>query len=242
MKRLRLAAVFLLAFLLTGCIQDYKVTEEKDDAIAEYMAGLLLGSDDDYDQELIPLEEIEGNTASVTKSPEDENSVQGEDADTSDTTEGADETADSGNDNSAVQGDYTLSELIGVNNLDIQYTGFEVAETYPENSKDSYFSIDSREGYQLLVIKLSVENKSEKSVNLNLSDSDISYQLDLGGETINKPQVTFLENDLQFIDVTIKGGDKTDALLIFEIAKKVDLTNINLIVSNGKKSKIVNIE
>jgi hypothetical protein len=58
MKRLILFLILIISITLTGCIHETNITEEESDAVAEYMAGLLLKYDDKYDKALIPKDEI----------------------------------------------------------------------------------------------------------------------------------------------------------------------------------------
>ena len=46
----------------------------------------------------------------------------------------------------------TLSEVIGDSNFNFKYTGYKLVNTYPEDEINRVFSLDPREGYQLLVV------------------------------------------------------------------------------------------
>ncbi|MDF2611737.1 MAG: hypothetical protein K0R92_3211 [Lachnospiraceae bacterium] len=234
MKRMRILLVMLFMFILTGCIQEYKVTEQQSNATAEYMAGLLLKYDENYMQGLISEEEVLQEEASMgeadainptpTLSPTEGATV---------STEG--KVADS-------EKDYTLTEVIGEKNFEIEYTGYKVTESYPEDTDSAYFSLTPREGNQLIVASFIVKNKSDKEKTLNLSKAKILYQLDVNAGTIYKPSLTLLENDLQYIDITIPEGEAEPVLLIFEVPEGTDMSDINLIVSNDKKTDIIKIK
>jgi hypothetical protein len=221
-------------FTLTGCIQEYKVTEKQNDATAEYMAGLLLKYDEDYEQDLpsqneimedeVALEEVDTTGLSTTLSPT---------KDTATNAEGKEEDA---------KKDYTLTEVIGAENFEIEYTGYKVAESYPEDAQSAYFSITPRDENHLIVASFLVKNKSNKEKKLNLSKAKIQYQLDINVGTVYKPSLTLLENDLQYIDIKIPGGKAEPVLLIFEVSKGTDMSDINLMVSNDNKTEIVKIK
>ena len=237
MKRLKLVLVLLLSFSLTGCIQKYTVTEEQDDAVAEYMAGLLLNNDEDYDQELIPMEEISADNPAADNTASEENKITPTVA-----PDATNEDNPSNSDSTDNQKEYTISEVIGTENFDIQYKDYKLTETYPEDPESAYFSLNSRPGYQLLVVIFSVKNKADKDEAFDLSKSGVEYQLDINVGTIYKPQFTLLENDLRYIDVTIKGGDTIEAYLVFEVSKDLEISNINLLVSKDSRSEIVEIK
>jgi hypothetical protein len=221
-------------FTLTGCIQEYKVTEQQNDATAEYMAGLLLKYDEDYEQDLPSQDEIiEEEAAQVevdTMSPTPTVSS------TKDTTTNAEGKAED------AKKDYTLTEVIGAENFEIEYTGYKVTESYPEDAQSAYFSLTSREGNHLIVASFLVKNKTDKEKKLNLSKAKIQYQLDVNVGTVYKPSLTLLENDLQYIDIKIAGGKAEPVLLIFEISKDTDISDINLMVSNDNKTEIIKIK
>jgi hypothetical protein len=221
-------------FSLTGCIQEYKVTDQLGDATAEYMAGLILDSDKNYDQDLTPRDDLEEETATseeVATSPSP--MITPENGTTTSVTEGQDATT---------QKDYTLTEIIGEKNFEIEYTGYEITETYPEDTENTYFSLTPREGNQLIVASFIVKNKSSKKKALNLSKAEILYQLDVNESTVYKPSLTLLENNLQYIDLKIDGGKAEPVLLIFEVSKDIELTKISLLISKDGKSDTIKIK
>lgn len=236
MKRFKLAIIISLMLSLTGCIQKYELTGQQSDAAAEYMAALLLETDEDYKRELIPIEELqEDNEEAQEDRTEEEDPTP-----TANPLEG--DSAGNGSDDTDTEKVYTISEVIGKDDFDIKYTGYELTASYPKKTEDTYFSIDARQGYQLLVASFTATNKTDRKKTLNLSKEDIMYQLDINVGTIYKPQFTVLENNLQYIDMDFKGGESKTVLLIFEISKDTDLSNINLIISKDDKSEIVEIK
>lgn len=232
MKRLKIVLVILLVLPLAGCIQKYKASEEQSNAVAEYMAGLILNSDEDYDQDLIPANDTEDNNTNdtaITKT-------------TSQTTTGNITESDASIDKTAIaKKNYTLTEIIGNKNFKINYKSFKITDSYPENGESTYFSIDPREGYQLFVATFAVKNVAGSSKTLDLRDEDILYQLETNDGTIYEPLLTLLKNNLQYINLKISGKKTENVLLIFEVSKHIKQTDINLITSNGSKSGKIEI-
>jgi hypothetical protein len=241
MKRLRLVLFLLLSFTLTGCIQKYNVADEQSDAIAEYMAGMLLENDKDYEQDLIPMKDLEADNSDEASASSDE-SNDASAAENTATENNSDGNSVSNSDSTEDKDSYTLSEVIGKKNFNIEYKGYKLTDTYPENPESAYFTITPRDGYGLLVITFTVKNTSSKEKKFDLSNTDVKYQLDINVGTIYKPQFTLLENDLRYFDMTIKGGKTKEAVLVFEVTKDIDISNINLIISNADKSKILEIK
>lgn len=241
MKRLKLVLILLLSFTLTGCIQKFNVADEQSDAIAEYMAGMLLENDKDYEQDLIPMEDLNtDNSDEDSETSNDDNDASA--AEDTATENNSDENTVSNADSTEDKDSYTLSEVIGKKYFNIEYKGYKLTESYPEDPENTYFTISPRSGYELLVITFTAKNTSSKEKKFDLSKTDVNYQLDINVGTIYKPQFTLLENDLRYFDMSIKGEKSKEAVLVFEVTKDIDISNINLIVSNADKSKILEIK
>jgi hypothetical protein len=135
-----------------------------------------------------------------------------------------------------------LSEVLGDSSFDIQYTSYLLADTYPEDESNLVFSLDPRAGYRLLVVNFTIENITDSDKVIDLSKASIKYQLDINVGTIYKPQLALLENDLQYIKLNVRSGANIPAVLIFEVSKNIDMSDINLIVSRDAKTEIIEIK
>lgn len=218
-------------------MKDYPLTESQTDIVAEYMAGRLLENDKKFTPSLISyheLTEIEEVITGDDALPEPTESPKEEVKNTDDRSGNVESIA------SEVQ--YTLSEVIGDPNFDIQYVDYQLADTYPEDESNLVFSVDPRAGYQLLVVNFEIKNISDTNKIIDLSKVKIQYQLDINVGTIYKPQLALLENNMQYINLEIKAGEKAPAVLIFEVTKDIDMSDINLIVSRDEKTEIIDIK
>jgi NOL1/NOP2/fmu family ribosome biogenesis protein len=241
MKRLKLTVIVSFMLVLTGCIQKYNITEQQSDAVAEYMAGRVLKSDVNYDQEMILVDDLQDDTvpeAIITEAPAPTEAVEKSDQQ-KDTNSTLDNDAEKASETSK---EYALSEVIGNKNFDIQYKDYKTADFYPDDQQETYFRVDPRDGYQLLVTSFTVKNISDKKRTLDISEKEITYQLDINVGTVCEPILTLLENDLHYFDMSIGGGKSVTAQLVFEIPKDLDIANMNLIVTNNGKSKIIEIK
>lgn len=241
MKRIRVLIVLILAFSLTGCIQQYTATVEQSNAVADYMAGLLLESDKYFGENLIPEEEliaaIEDNQVKGNEEEKDESAVTVDANNTDEVPGGNDNTK-----NNAAHNNSSVTKVIGLEGFDIKYSGYELAEVYPEDMATAGFSLDARDGYQFLITFFTISNTSGKQKTFNLIKADITYHLDINAGTVYEPLLTLLENDLQYIDITLDGKESKTALLVFEISKSTAVTNVNLSISNNNKTNIIEIE
>ncbi|NLO09575.1 MAG: DUF4352 domain-containing protein [Clostridiales bacterium] len=238
MKRLKVLIICILGISLSGCMKEYPLNEAQTDIVAEYMASRLLENDKKFTPSLISYQEAS-----------EIDDIIHNDETMPDPTEIPVETEDNKADSSEVYPSdstsdiqYTLSEVIGESNFDIQYTGYQLTGTYPEDESNLVFSLDPRAGYQLLVVDFTIENISDSDKTIDLSKASIQYQLDINVGTIYKPQLALLENNLQYIKLNVRSGDKIPAVLIFEVTKDIDMSDINLIVSRDARTEIVEIK
>lgn len=219
---------------LTGCMKEYSLSETQTDVVAEYMASRLLEKDKVFTPSLLTYNEvIDLDEVILTDEPETE--------DTNDVPQNNNNN-DIFTQDSSFNSKYTLSEVIAESDFDIQYISYQLADTYPEDESNLVFSLDPRAGYQLLVVNFSIENITDSDKIIELSSAKIQYQLDINVGTIYVPQFALLENNLKYIDMNVKTGDKIPAVLIFEVKKDVDMSDINLIVSRKDKTEIIEIK
>lgn len=236
MKRLILTLVSILLLTFTGCVHEINMTQEDSDAIAEYMAGLLLANSNGYNKTLIPMDvEVDKVDSKIDKQPTGGKNNQNNNATDGKTTDGK-------KDENDFQQLSSLNDLMKQKNFDISYSGYKLTEFYPENSDKTYISVEAEQGQQLLIVKFTIKNKEKKAKSINLSESAIKYQLELGSNKIDKPWFTVLENDMQYIDMKIDGEASTEAILIYQISKDADTKNMKLVISKDKKEIIIPVK
>ena len=235
MRRQKLMVILLAMTTLTGCIQKYEYTEEQTDAAAEFMAGLLLKSDDRYKADLLTVDEIMENQAgAVTVTPIPGTSPGGVD--------NQEDTGLSPIEGEKPQKEYTLSEVIGEKGFSLEYTSYIIAESYPEDPAETYFSITPRKGNQLIVLSFMLTNELKKNNNLNLTQADIKYQLYINSKSVYEPPFALLENNLKLIDITLREGEVKPVVLIFEVEKDMEMKDISLKVTREKRSEVIEIK
>ncbi|GEM_PF-202589 len=142
-----------------------------------------------------------------------------------------------GNPDSNTDNTTSLSKVYGPDEFDVAYSGATMHDTYPEN--DSYFSLSANEGMKLYVVSFTIKNNDKRATRFT-QDNEIKYNLTFDDVNFYKPSMTLLENDLQFIDVKIKAGGTTEAVLIFNVPKDVDRSNAKLTVTGNGKSYTIN--
>lgn len=226
-KRILLSLAVVSMFGLTGCASSIRLTEKENNIVAEYLAGVLLSQQRTYDQALIEPSPTPIPVATVTPTPSIPEKPSANTGNASGQKPGAN-----------VQANADFTEVIGIKNLTIEYTSYDMVNSF----SDEYFSLDASKGKQLMVIKFNVQNKSKNATKLQLTNADIQYQLDIDMGTILKPQLTFILNDLRYIDLEIGGKETKEALIIFEVPKKQEMKTANLIISKDEKTAIIKLK
>lgn len=230
MKRMRLIFILLMTLSLTGCINSYNYTEKETDSVAEYMAGLLLKYDSQYNRALLPMSKIKKEDVQEAAAEQEEPTIPQTDSANKPSEQKETDQAE------IPAQSYTLSEVIGVKGVELQYQSYKLADTYPEDSTNTYFSLLPRDGYKLLVMEFTLTNTTKKDKSLNLTNAKVQYQLEVNAEKQYKPLLTLLENDLQYINVKLQKQDTIPVLLIYELPADTKVNGINLLVSKGNKS------
>lgn len=242
MKRLLALLICIIMMSLTGCVKEYPLSDSQTGIVAEYMAGLLLKNDKVYSPSLLDqqeISEIQEENKKEEKKEEERIETEKEESTIGETNPSSmpeHQATEEPNIN------YTLAEVIGDSNFNISYASYKLVDTYPEDETNRVFSVDPRKDHQLLVVNFLIENITDTDKKIDLSTSDVQYQLDINVGTVFKPQFVLLENNLQYIDMVVEAGATIPAVLIFEVTKDIDMANINLIASKDSKTDIIKIK
>jgi hypothetical protein len=219
---------------LTGCTKALPLTEEEEGMVAELMAKELLESQEGYTQALIEPTEVPEPTKAVaipvtatatpTATPIPLPIVEPTKIITDDLS------------NQKANADF--AQVMGMSNIDVEYIGYERLKSLTDGS----YNFQATDGKELLVVKFNVKNTSKKELQFNLTDLDISYQLDINTEDKIKPIVTLKDNDLRFIDLKINANGARETVLIFAIDESLKIDKANLIISRDNKTAIIKLK
>lgn len=257
-KKLKIMClVIFCGGMLTGCAQMVDMTNQETNMVAESMAGLLLKHDKNYKGDLVyqeskdlraeiesqengskNLEVTKATTASGEKVIKEELKTQEK------SNSGKMITTNSMNkktekNKKAVEYVH-LNDIIGNKKFKIDYQKYELSNSYNGNISNQAFTIDASKNNQLLIAYFNITNLTNKSQKLNLADSNIQYQLNAAEGKSYKPLMTLLINDMQYINLDFADEETKEAIIIFEIPKDIDLSNVEMIVNN--KVNISNVK
>lgn len=229
--------------MLAGCAGGTELTEEEQDKIAEYSAGILLQHYDKYSRRLVRQETVPQETAA----PGAETPVSGNEpvqpqagqtgggtagdgtsssgntaANTGDGTSGSGNTAANTGGETPDEGEgqenineVPLGDLYHVKGMNVSYESYAVCKEYPK--KSSAFKLTAKDGQRLFVVRFRLKNKASKDLKVNLRSRKIGYSLDVDG-AVYKPTIVMQKNGgMNYLNTKLKAGGSETAILVFEI-------------------------
>lgn len=240
MRKLFFLLIAICGVMFTGCAQLIDLNEKESDVLAEYMASTMLRYDKNYDEALIYPEET-AETADSVKT--------GSDTDTKpDNT-----TEQTGDDNASVTPDTSgdsqygaVASLAGMfkdilkDNFSISYEAYKSYDSYPD--EDQLFTIEASKGKKLLVFNFNVKNITDKNKKLDLMNYSIAYQLTDNKSIVYYPMMTLLNNDIQYINLGIAAGTTKKAVVLFEVPKDIDMSDMLLALTYKDKTTFLDID
>lgn len=214
-------ALLLGLVLATGCgVRFPEMTTEQEEKIAEYAARAVMRHMQDYDSRLVDLSLYEEKDITDVENPSEDNRM--------------DETADTPTvDISGEGSSLTLEEVFSLTGVEIQYTGYLVADTYPEAQGDNpYFALDATEGKKLLVLRFTLHNMTAEAVELDIFSMAPKATVTVNDTVRKNAMSTMLLDDLGTFVGSIDGGEEMPMVLLAEIDQNAaaDIRSLRLTV------------
>ena len=238
MRQIRfLCTVLAVSVLsLTGCADIKNLYEEQENEIAEYAAGVLLQNSDKYPYRLITKKEKEVTEtptpmpATPTPTPTSA-AAQASDAPQESQPE---QTAAAPEDSKK---EVSLDDLYHLKGVSVLYTSYRLADKYGSSQ------IRAEQGKKLLVAEFSLKNNSGAKKKVKLIDRrKITYQLNVDGTTYS-PQISLLENQLDYLETVIAKGKSQKAVLVFQVDKNAtNASSIDLSIEEGNNKTSVKMK
>lgn len=228
-KRALIAAAAFSMLLLPGCVADtYDLTEDEQNIIAEYAAGVLLRNDEIYTEALVtptptPTPEV---VLGPTTAPEPTTAARpngGQGTGKGDTGEAVSNAG--------------LSEVYGLAGLEVEYKGYSVLESFSEGNN---YVVKPASGHRLVKVDLTLANTAGIAQEINFGSLGMGYQLDCGGKNLIQPEIT--AQDLAYLLAEIPAGGSMDTYLIFEIKEDLEPAGGKLIVKRGSNTSIITLD
>ena len=238
-KILCMGLLTICGSMLMGCNSVIELTNDESRLISEYAVDLLLKYDTNFtdriaegeqEEEQMSEEEQTVSETVTTQKKEEVNTTQGE-ITTEETIVGSQE---------------DIAKIAGISDVSIRYTDYQITSQYPTKSEDGTFiSLEAEKGYQLLVVRFNIKNKTKKATELSLLDKDLEYRVICNGDKAANPMLTILMEDLGTFATTLNPKEEQEAVLIFQISDdmKDKLESIDLRVNyDNTENKIMILE
>ena len=241
--------MIITAGILSGCslVATTGLTENEEELVAEYAAGVLMryvgdtkGGFGNLKPTPVPIvappeepETVNTDKADEMVPPMDENTTD-------------DSLFDTETDDIQVPGgtgddikDTAIAEAIGIEGFEVAYTGYEIAEVYPESGEDALsFSMQATEGRKLLVMHFDVKNKTPEDRECNVLDCNVKFRAVINDSTRVNEQMTILLNDLKSYREMIGADESADTVLVFEVesslAEQIGSLSLAVVRSDGE--------
>lgn len=234
MRQIRfLCTVLAVSVLsLTGCADIKNLSEEQENEIAEYAAGVLLQNSDKYPYRLITKKEKEV-TETPTPMPATQTSAAAQASDAPQESQ-PEQTAAAPEDSKK---EVSLDDLYHLKGVSVLYTSYRLADKYGSSQ------IRAEQGKKLLVAEFSLKNNSGAKKKVKLIDRrKITYQLNVDGTTYS-PQISLLENQLDYLETVIAKGKSQKAVLVFQVDKNAtNASSIDLSIEEGNNKTSVKMK
>lgn len=226
---------------LNGCgasVPD--LTEEQNQIVTEYAAGLLLKYDKNYHSMLVDTSLIEDSTVLEEEDVKEE--ALEEDANVSNEDSG-DEVAISENEVVVeVIEPVNIAEFLGLDGIAIDYKEFLVCDSYPGDLDEELFlAMDATENYKLVVFMFDVTNllSEEKEVDLLSVDTRFRFYINDGKQ--NNSLATMLPDDLSTFKEILQPNETKKLVLVIEVPPEIteNMTDISLVIKLANDSATI---
>lgn len=228
--------LFIISIILTGCEQTIDLTSEEELILAEEMSDLVLSYDERYQKHL---------TKNKSNKDKQDNNIEVKDK-IVEPTEDADKQTDSAkgdSPNADTEKDIYKSLLDSKNqyfwdysdDIEVELVGYDIVNNLPDNKDDFYYVgpiSDSNSNKGILRLSFNVINHTSKEADFTTLDSDFEFSLKVGN-AVYYPLITFLPNDIQFMDIKLEAKEQQVMILLYSVPENLNLDEVMFSVENS---------
>lgn len=235
-KKIGMILMVAASLYMTACSSSIpQMTEEQNNQVVEYAAGLLLRHDANNPNKLV---EVPEETA-VEETIAEETKVQKEPTPAEGIKNQSKEEVTEDKSIGIVGNQYdSMEEFYEIEGITVNYTGYELKDTYPETGEeDLFFAMQASTGSRLLVLKFQVSNTGTNDQTLNMMSLGSKFKVSVDGKTPRYALTTMLSDDLASYTGTIPAGASEQLVLVSEIAEEDTNTiqTLSLIMKKGSE-------
>lgn len=200
---------------LNGCGNTIpSLSEEQEALVVEYASTAVLKHDANYQGKLVDLSTLKNEEetpveetmqapaeeADIPKEPEQMQEPQ-QDVFSAEQAE------------AEIQAD--AEQILGLQDVSLTYSGYEVDEFYPKNGNEIYFVMNATPGNNLLVVKFTLRNLLNEEQDIQIQPGIVRVKIIMNGEEENA-LTTMLLNDLATYQGTLGPNEETELVVVGE--------------------------
>ena len=200
---------------LNGCGNTIpSLSEEQEALVVEYASTAVLKHDANYQGKLVDLSTLKNEEetpveetmqapaeeADIPKEPEQMQEPQ-QDVFSAEQAE------------AEIQAD--AEQILGLQDVSLTYSGYEVDEFYPKNGNEIYFVMNATPGNNLLVVKFTLRNLLNEEQDIQIQPGTVRVKIIMNGEEENA-LTTMLLNDLATYQGTLGPNEETELVVVGE--------------------------
>lgn len=200
---------------LSGCSNTIpSLSEEQEALVVEYASTAVLKHDANYQGKLVDLSTLKNEEetpveetmqapaeeADIPKEPEQMQEPQ-QDVFSAEQAE------------AEIQAD--AEQILGLQDVSLTYSGYEVDEFYPKNGNEIYFVMNATPGNNLLVVKFTLRNLLNEEQDIQIQPGTVRVKIIMNGEEENA-LTTMLLNDLATYQGTLGPNEETELVVVGE--------------------------
>lgn len=242
-KRIFIVAT-VTAIALTGCASVPTLSEQQNDAIAEYIADNLLRYDKNYISAVKLNNDLE--TAEPTATPYIESTVAPMTSGTP-VVSGTNETEkpynplESGEPKTSAEPEQTyvsLSEAMNIPGFTAKVSGYKCG--FEINTRDS--NISAHKGKKLMVFNIKLKNNTSSKKKVDMTKNSSLFKLSVNGKSMDSALLTIAGEDIHFMKKKVAPGKSLKTILVFEIPSNTKIKDVILEVTNKDAVAQVNVK
>lgn len=185
------------------------LTEEEENQIVNYAADIVLKYDSSYSNRLVELPAGDTKPSTPASKPTEEPSGKMDPVEDTPTVDKSEES------------DYSsIEEFYGLEGVTVTFKEVYFADSYSEQSENSYFALDAGEGKKLLVMLFEVSNSSKEATEVDFLKTNTSIAVSLNGEKKVNVLATMLPDDLSTYSEQMEAGESVELILLAKVEEK----------------------
>lgn len=239
MKERVFAAVLIISVLLTGCANVQTLTDQDNEIISQYIAGVVLNSSDRYGHSFKYDKSVLNPTPkpTPTPSPSPDTDSQGSSGTPGTGSHGNGGSTGNGSSGISVAKRVQLGQIYDIAGINVKPKSVETKK----HISTSYSSIAADEGKKLVIVSFVIKNNSSRAVKADFARKDVSYSITIGGESFGSPMLTIAEGDLLSFNEKIPAGGSKKGVLVFQADSSVKVKDVTVRAVKDNKESVFNV-